>query len=94
MISFSKNFVFSNSCGGLWLRCAVDLFTKGINILFLCYLIRLPSKTTSSRWEVDKEAVGLLGVQQFLICVTRSSVIFVNFVFKHIHSVNVNTICR
>ena len=28
-------------------------------------LTRLPSKTTSSRWQVDKEAIGLLSFQQF-----------------------------
>ena len=27
-------------------------------------LTKLPSQTTSSRWQVDKEAIGLSGVQQ------------------------------
>ena len=38
----------------------------------LIYLTRLPSQTTSSRWQVDKEAIGLSRVQQFShLCVAR-----------------------
>ena len=33
------------------------------------FLTRLPSKTTSSGWQVDKEAIGLSRVRQFFIYV-------------------------
>ena len=41
-----------------------------ISTMQWCYLVskdltRLPSQTTSSRWQVDKEAIGLSRVQQF-----------------------------
>ena len=49
-------------------------------------LTRLPSRTTSSRWQVDKEAIGLSRVQQFShLCVARPYQISVNFIFKHSH---------
>ena len=36
------------------------------------HLTRLPYQTTSSRWQVDKEAIGLSRVQQFShLCVAR-----------------------
>ena len=35
-------------------------------------LTRLPSQTASSRWQVDKEAIGLWRVQQFShLCLAR-----------------------
>ena len=58
-------------------------------------LTRLPSQTTSSRCQVDKEAIGigLSRVQQFSqLCVARPYQISVNSVFKHIHTTNINTI--
>ena len=49
-------------------------------------LTRLPSQTTSSRWQVDKEAIGLTRVQQLShVCVARPYQIYVNFILKHIH---------
>ena len=43
-------------------------------------LTRLPSQTTSSRWQVDKEAICLSRVQQFShLCVARPlSILFLN----------------
>ena len=56
-------------------------------------LTRLPSQTTSSRWQVDKEAIGLSRVQQFShLCVARPYQITVNSIFKHIHTTSINTI--
>ena len=56
-------------------------------------LTRLPSQTTSSRWQVDKKAIGLLRVQQFYhLCVACSDHISVNSIFKHIHTTSINTI--
>ena len=56
-------------------------------------LTRLPSRTTSSRWQVDKEAIGLSRVQQFShLCVARPYQISVNSIFKHIHTTSINTI--
>ena len=53
----------------------------------------LPSQTTSSRWQVDKEAIGLSRVQQFSHqCVARPYQISVNSIFKHIHTTSINTI--
>ena len=50
-------------------------------------LTRLPSQTTSSRWQVDKEAIGLSRVQQFShLHVARPYQISVNSIFKHIHT--------
>ena len=50
------------------------------------YLTRLPSQTTSSRWQVDKGAIGLSRVQQFShLCVARPYQISVNSIFKHIY---------
>ena len=67
-----------------------------INILhFMRYqdLTRLTSQTTSSRWQVDKEAIGLSRVQQFShLSVARPYQIFVNSIFKHIHTTSINTI--
>ena len=57
------------------------------------YLTRLPSQTTSSRWQVDKEAIGLLRVQQFsYLCVAHPYQISVDSIFKHIHTTSINTI--
>ena len=65
---------------------------------FGCFLIgkidltRLPSQTISSRWQVDKEAIGLSRVQQFShLCVTRPYQISVNSIFEHIHTISINT---
>ena len=56
-------------------------------------LTRLPSQTTSSRCQVDKEAIGLSRVQQFShLCVARLYQISVNSIFKHIHTTSINTI--
>ena len=56
-------------------------------------LTRLPPQTTSSRWQVDKEAIGLSRVQQFShLCVARPYQISVNSIFKHIHTTSINTI--
>ena len=56
-------------------------------------LTRLPSQTTSSRWQVDKEAIGLSRVQQFShLCAARPYQISVNSSFKHIHTTSINTI--
>ena len=45
-------------------------------------LARLPPRTTSSRWQVDKEAFGLSRVQQFShLCVARPYQISVNSIF-------------
>ena len=56
-------------------------------------LTRLPSQTTNSRWQVDKEAIGLSRVQQFYhLCVARPYQISVNSMFKHIHTTCINTI--
>ena len=56
-------------------------------------LTRLPSQITSSRWQVDKEAIGLSRVQQFShLCVARPYQISVNSIFKHIHTTSINTI--
>ena len=56
-------------------------------------LTRLPSQTTSSRWQVDKEAIGLLRVQQFShLCAARPYQISVNSIFKHIHTTSINII--
>ena len=56
-------------------------------------LTRLPSRTTSSRWQVDKEAIGLSRVQQFShLCVARPYQISVKSIFKHIHTTSINTI--
>ena len=50
-------------------------------------LTRLPSQTTSSRWQVDKEAIGLSRVQPYShLCVARPYQISVNSIFKHIHT--------
>ena len=57
------------------------------------FLTRLPSQTTSSRWQVDKEAIGLSIVQQFShLCVARPYQISVNSIFKYIHTTSINTI--
>ena len=57
------------------------------------YLTRLPSQTTSSRWQVDKKAIGLSRVQQFShLCVARPYQMSVNSIFKHIHTTSINTI--
>ena len=56
-------------------------------------LTRLPSQTISSRWQVDKEAIDLLRVQQFShLCVARPYQISVNSIFKHIHTTSINTV--
>ena len=56
-------------------------------------LTRLPSQTTNSRWQVDKEAVGLSRVQQFShLCVACPYQIFVYSIFKNIHTTSINTI--
>ena len=56
-------------------------------------LTRMPTPSTSSRWQVDKEAIGLSRVQQFShICVARPYQISVNSIFKHIHTTTINTI--
>ena len=56
-------------------------------------LTRLLSQTTSSRSQVDKEAIGLSRVQQFShLCVARPYQISVNSIFKHIHTTSINTI--
>ena len=56
-------------------------------------LTRLPSQTTSSRWQVDKEAIGLSRVQQFShLYVGRPFQISINSMFKHIHTTGINTI--
>ena len=58
-------------------------------------LTRFLPQTTSSRWQVDKEAIGLSRVQQFShLCVARPYQISVNSIFKHIHttSIKINTI--
>ena len=56
---------------------------------------RLPSQTTSSRWQVDKEAIGLSRVQQFShLCVDHPYQIYANSIFKHIHTTSINTIIR
>ena len=53
----------------------------------------LPSKVTRSRGQVDTEDIGLPNVQQmFHLCIARSYKIYVNFMFKHIHSSNINII--
>ena len=46
------------ACSGV--QCCVTACSANV-------LTRLPSQTTSSRWQVDKEAIGLSRVQQFLI---------------------------
>ena len=65
------------------------------------HLTRLPSQTTSSRWQVDKEAIGLSKVQQFShLCVAGLikylSILFLNIftllalnVTKTFHSSNI-----
>ena len=46
-------------------------------------LARLPSQTTSSRWQVDKETIGLSRVQQFShLCVARPYQISVNSILN------------
>ena len=58
-------------------------------------LTRLPSQTTSSRWQVDKKAIGLSRVQQFShLCVASPYQIAVNSIFNHIHTTSINTIIR
>ena len=53
-------------------------------------LTRLPSQTTSSRWQV---AIALSRVQQFShLCVACPYQISVNSIFKHIHTTSINTI--
>ena len=62
-------------------------------LVFNFFLTRLPSQTTSSRWQADKEAIGLSRVQQFShLCVARPYQISVNSIFKHIHTTSINTI--
>ena len=57
------------------------------------HLTRLPSQTTSSRWQMDKEATSLSRVQQFShLCVALPYQISVNSIFKHIHTTSINTI--
>ena len=47
----------------------------------------------NSRWQVDKEAIGLSRVQQFShLCVAHPYQISVNSIFKHIHTTSINTI--
>ena len=79
------------SCHRLALRLAiVSLWGESYAIKDLT---RLPSRTTSSRWQVDKEAIGLSRVQQFShLCVARPYQISVNSIFKHIHTTSINTI--
>ena len=61
--------------------------------LFKKILTRLPSQTTSSRWQVDKEAINLSRVQQLChLCVARPNQISVNSIFKHILTTSINTI--
>ena len=56
-------------------------------------LTRLPSHTTSSWWQLDKEAIGLSRVQQLShLCVAHPYQICVNYIFKHIHTTSINTI--
>ena len=56
-------------------------------------LTRLPSQTTHSRWQVDKEAIGLSRVQQFYhLCIAHPYQISVNSILKHIHTTSINTI--
>ena len=56
-------------------------------------LTRLPSQTTGSRWQVDKEVICLSRVQQFShLCVARPYQISVNSIFEHIHTTSINTI--
>ena len=56
-------------------------------------LTRLPSQTTSSRWQEDKEAIGLSRVQKLShLCVACPYQISVNSIFKHIHTTSINTI--
>ena len=56
-------------------------------------LTRLPSQTKSSRWQVDKEAIGLSRVQPcYHLCIARPYDISVNSMFKHIHTTNINTL--
>ena len=56
-------------------------------------LTRLPPQTTSSRWQVEKEAIGLSRVQQFShLCVARPYQISVSSIFKHIYTTSINTI--
>ena len=72
-----------------------NIFSESIagGSLRMTYLTRLPSQTTSSRWQVDKKAIGLLRVQQFYhLCVACSDHISVNSIFKHIHTTSINTI--
>ena len=53
----------------------------------------MPSQTTTFRWQVDKEAIGLSRVQQFShLCVARPYQISVNSIFKHIHTTSINSI--
>ena len=69
----------------------VELFSPTRRYFFI--LTRLPSQTISSRWQVDKEAIGLSRVQQFYrLCVARPYHISINSIFKHIHTTSINTI--
>ena len=68
-------------------------YDMGDIVLLTKLLTRLPSQTTSSRWQVDQEAIGLSRVQQcYHLRVARPYHIYVNSILKHIHTTSVNTI--
>ena len=71
-----------------------DIVIAIVNVkVYLTRFNKLPSRTTSSRWQVDKEAIGLSRVQQFShLCVACPYQISVNSIFKHIHTTSINTI--
>ena len=57
------------------------------NIPDLTKFNKIAIQTTSSRWQVDKEAIGVSRVQQFShLCVARPYQISVNSTFKHNNS--------
>ena len=64
-----------------------------LNRSLLARFNKIAIPKTSSRWQVDKEAISLSRVQQFyLLCVARPYHISVNSMFKHIHTTSINTI--
>ena len=71
-----------------------DIVIAIVNVkVYLTRFNKLPSRTTSSRWQVDKEAIGLSRVQQFShLCVACPYQISVNSIFKHIQTTSINTI--
>ena len=71
----------------------VGMYVTCLALYGTVFLTRLPSRTTSSRWQVNKEAIGLSRVQQFShLCVARPYQISVNSIVKHIHTTSINTI--